>query len=660
MTAMSKSPLMIILGLAVGGLSGWFTGRLVFDAGVPAKDNAAAAKVVTPAKVPEAKAANATAFEKDEVLQARMVFAQQVQKAGESELGLLLKRAQELTDPMEREQRVHLVALQFAEVSAEASATKFITDDPEVAVGIMKGWAAKDGSTALRWAMDLKKFDQRMLALDTLLPAMAASNPEGLLEFTNQMKDRALDSPETYRAIFSAMTLKDPAKAVSQIPGIKVPALREQACAGAAESWARLDAPAAVAWARGLTAPNERANALQSAVRVMAETDPRGAMSALDQLDPGIFPVGEKPHAAIAAGLAKLDLKESIKWVKSLEVEKHDVESILTESVLGALPEINATSLVELYQGVDVAKQNSDFAETVNVGRGLQSVLLQWRPADLGAALQEAGDLPSSEARQSVINYLSWRLASEQPDQALATAATAPPAVQERLARHLATTSASKGQLTSVMQALELTKDPTRKLELSREAAVNLSKHHPEQAAAFLEQLPAEAQPAAAAKMIPSLVGRDPQSALALAEKLPEEARATHVNLVSHAWAREDAQASLRWATAQPAGPQRDAAASGVVSALYEKEPRTAYPLAREISDKETRVSQLQAVFGSWMFNDAGAAQLAIASSGLPPDELAAALTPPPDGHPNPAARDRDLGTEDEEATPEEPTPPTK
>ena len=657
---MSKSPLMILLGLAVGGVSGWFAGRLGSDAVAPAKENTAAAKVMTQAKLPDKKPPTSATFEKDEVLQARIVYAQQVQKAGESELELLLKRAQELTDPMERAQRQNLVALQYAEVSAEASATKFITEDPEVAMGIMKGWAAKDGSTALRWAMDLKKFDQRILALETLLPAMAASNPEGLLEFTSQLKDRPLDSPETYRAIFSAMTLKDPAKAVSQIPGIKEPALREQACAGAAESWARLDAPAALAWAKSLTAPNDRANALQSAVRVMAESDPRAAMAALDQLDPGIFPSGEKPHAAIAASLAKLDLKESIKWVKSLEVGKHDVESILTESVLGALPEITATSLVELYQGVNVAKQNSDFADTVNVGRGLQSILLQWRPADFGAALKEAGELPSSEARQSVINYLSWRLASEHPDQALAAAATAPPAVQERLSRHLANASATQGQITTLMQALELTKDPTRRLELSREAAVSLSKHHPEQAAAFLEQLPAEAQPAAAAKMIPSLVARDPQSALALSDKLPEEARATHTNLVTHAWAKADPQASLRWMSTLPVGPQRDAAASGVVSALYAKEPGTAYPLAKEISDKETRVHQLQAVFGSWMFNDAGAAQRAIASSGLPPDELAAALTPPPDGHPNPAARDRDLGTDDEETPPTDPASPKK
>ena len=613
---------------------------------------------MAPAKMRDAKSAKPTGPEKDDVLQARMVFAQQVQKATESELGLMLKRARELTDPTERAQREHLIALQYAEVAAEASATKFIAEDSEVAVGVMKGWAAKDGSTALRWAMDLKKFDQRMLALDTLLPAMAASNPEGLLEFTNQMKDHSLDSPETYRAIFSALALKDPAKAVSQIPGIKVSALREQACAGAAESWARLDAPAAVAWAKSLTAPNDRANALQAAVRVMAETDPRAAMTALDQLDPGIHPNGEQPHAAIAASLAKLDLKESIKWVKALDVRKHDVESMLTESVLGALPEITATSLVELYQGVDVAKQNSDFAETVNVGRGLQSVLLQWRPADFSAALQEAGELPSSEARQSVINYLSWRLAKEQPDQALATAATAPPAVQERLARHLANTSATQGQITTLMKALELTTDPTRRLELSRETALQLSKHHPDQAGAFLEQLPAEAQAAAAAKMVPALVARDPQSALALAEKLPEEARATHTNLVSHAWAKADAQASLRWTNDLPAGPQRDAAASGVVSALYEKEPRTAYPLAKEISDKESRVNQLQAVFGSWMFNDAGAAQLAIASSGLPPDELVAALTPPPDGHPNPAARDRDLGTDDEESPPTDPASP--
>ena len=653
MAAMTKSPLVIFLGLVVGALLGGWAGRAARPVVVPVA--AVAPTAITQAKADEALP-KATRPEADGVLLARWEFAQQVQKSDEAQLSLMLERARAATDPLERSERMQLVALRYAALNPQASAEKYLSGELDFSLAILKGWGAKDGLAAVQWAMDLKGLQERTVAMEAILPTLAVANPEGLAALAAQPEHRVLETPEVAQEIFSAWAMRDPAGAIAKLPTLKNPRMRERGHAAVARTWAKRDVQAAMAWAKSLPPGRDRANALQGAVNVLGESDPHAAIEALNLIDPKAVFGEEPPHAAIAASLARLDVAEAAKWVKGLDAKVHDVESILAESVFNALPEVTATSLVTLFQGVDVAKQNSDFSNTVEAGRGLQGLLLQWRPADFGAALQEAVALPSCEARQSVINYLTWRLAKEQPEQVLAAAAGATPAVQEKLALHLAHQFAERGDLEGLGKAGKLMTEPTRQLELTREAGMLLATHHPEQAAAFLEQLPAEAQPAAAAKMIPSLVAWNPQEALALSEKLPEEARPLHAALVVGEWAKSDAAAAVRWAQEQPAGPIRDAAASGAVSTLYNKEPQTAYPLARGISDRETRVNQLQAVYHEWLFLDAGAAQAAMASAGLPADELAAALKPPPDNHPNPAALDRDLMSEDAPA--EEETPP--
>jgi hypothetical protein len=289
-----------------------------------------------------------------------------------------------------------------------------------------------------------------------------------------------------------------------------------------------------------------------------------------------------------------------------------------------------------------VAGRATDFSEKLNVGSGLLSSLLRWNPKDPTGAWQEVSALPAGEARDTVLNYLSWKLSHEDPAHALSLAAQAEDSTKITLAGHLARAFAEQGKVNELAQAIKLAGSGGQAITAARDSAALLAKNYPERGAEFLQQLSEDLRPAAAAQMVPSMVARDPAAAIALAETLPPEAQPQQLGVVAAAWAKQNSTESMRWAETLPMGPQRDAAAASLAGTLQTKEPHNAFTWAHEIGDPEMRVHHLQTVLNEWLFQDAVAAQQAIATAQIPPDELAKAFLPVDTGHPNPKALDRD------------------
>ncbi len=635
-----KPSLVYLLTLSASTLIGWWLGHLARPASAALGNTAKPSEPKAQVQLPDL--AQLGPPQKDGALLDRWNFARVVEQTPIEELASLLKKARSNTDPSERRERELMVATRYAQLDPEKTAAEGLKEDRALAMLVISAWAAQDGAAAAEWVTKQGDLADRTEGMNLALASFANANPEACLDYLERDRNRARAYQESFANLFTSLTKRSPARAIEFLAKVTHPVCRLEGYAAVGRAWAQRDPQAALAWAKGLGDQHERANALQGAVTVVAESDPHAAIQALNMIDPAGKPTGETPHRAIAKALAKLNFDEAVQWVKQLDPLKHNQEALLTQSVLPSMQNVTATALVDLFKGVDVAGRSSDFSETLNLPLGLLPALLHWQVKDVSAMLKEVITLPTGEGRDCVLNFLCWKMSQENPAAALQFAAQADAGTREKLAGHLARTLATEGKVAELAQAIKFNPAEGAATVAARDAAALLAKNFPERGVEFLQQLREDLRPVAAARMVPDLVLRDPTAAVALAETLPAEAQAQQMGVVAAEWAKVNSTESMRWAQTLSAGPQRDAAAANLAATLVNKEPHNAFTWAHQISDPAQRAPQLQSVLNEWLFQDATAAQRAIAKAQIPPDELAKALQPMDDGHPNPGGRDRD------------------
>jgi hypothetical protein len=576
----------------------------------------------------------------------RWAFASTVKETPLERLTDLLKQVRSFTDADERDERETLLAMRYAELDRGASMRTLLDKDESFAMHVVSAWAALDGPGCMDWINTVRELKDHLSCVSAFKANYAHSSPERYLEMVDRDPASEKRFHGAYTDIFTALCRRSPQDAIKALPKVKIARGRLDGYAAVGATWARRDPTAALAWAKGLEQRHERANALNAVVGVLAETDPHAAIKGLNLIDTGGEPNGVSPHQAIAAGLAKIDFNEAVSWVKSLDPVRHNLEAMISQTLLASLPKVNAKALVDLYQGVDVSGRVADFSEQLNIGSGLLNALLHWTPTDASAAFAEVKTMPTGASRDTVLNYLGWKLAQQDPATAMKIAESADASIKSMLAGHLTRTLAKAGKVADLLAAVKLGAGSGQLLNPLRDAATALSLNFPERNAEFLTGLPDDLRPAAASKMIPALVTRDPESALALANSMRPEEQPAQLGVVAAEWAKQNSTNSMRWAESLPAGPQRDAAASALAGTLFNKEPHNAFYWAHEISVPEQRVRQQQSVMHEWLFQDAVAARSALAAARLTNEEQAQVLQRIDTGHPNPAALDRDLNYE--------------
>lgn len=646
----------LIITVGCGLLVGWGIGRLLRPV-APRPSEVVGATVSDAPKHEAAELPPVKRPAQDPTLQERWDFANEVKSAAASMLETHLSRTQQLTDPVERAQRLEIIAMRCAEVDPKKFLAKFMSQDRDFAQDILLAWGALDGQGSLGWAQSLEGLADRKFAYGTMIKGMAAVDPQGLLKMVKEGSLGMSVPPETLGTALTALTKRDPEQAIKELTSLPPSPMRQRCFDTVSEVWAHQDPQAALRWAKGLGDLNDRTQALCGALRAMAETDPRAARDAVDLLAAHKDMRVRLPHGAIALGLARENLDEAEAWVKSLDPTRHHLEQLLTQFVLPAMEKVDAQSLLKLFGSVEVGGRNADFSNPMNLGRGLLSVLVNWKPEDLQGAWNQASAQPPTPARESVLNYLAWQLASADPAAALAQAeaATGDPVGRARLAQHLSEAFAKAGDTEKLKAALALTNDPAQQSTAINTAATTLAKENPGLAEQFLDSLPPAARASGLATMAPMLVARDPEAAAGLAASLTTEDAVVPISLVAAEWAKFNIAAATAFAGKFETGAKRDAATAGLVGAMHQSHPKEVLKLVKSISDSEIRAAQLQTLLHSWMEADAQAARSALAVSGLAEKEIAAALIPPPDGHPNPEVRNRDAAESELEGSSPEP-----
>ncbi len=88
-------------------------------------------------------------------------------------------------------------------------------------------------------------------------------------------------------------------------------------------------------------------------------------------------------------------------------------------------------------------------------------------------------------------------------------------------------------------------------------------------------------------------------------------------------WVAADSWGASAWLAAQPGGPDRDAAAEQLATAIGKDEPDSAWKWAGSIADPAGRSRAMEAVLNTWVKTDALAARAALDNAG-PLDEATA------------------------------------
>ena len=145
----------------------------------------------------------------------------------------------------------------------------------------------------------------------------------------------------------------------------------------------------------------------------------------------------------------------------------------------------------------------------------------------------------------------------------------------------------------------------------------------PDVALAWIRSLPEdERKPVrdSAAQML--LMMRPAAGAELLMEGAEEKDKPMIYDRVVMQWANQDARAAGEWLGKQPQGPALDSARMSYARSIAQRDPAAAMDWARSVQTEGQRPESIGQIYQMWRGKDPAAAEAALATSGLPPEQL--------------------------------------
>jgi hypothetical protein len=163
----------------------------------------------------------------------------------------------------------------------------------------------------------------------------------------------------------------------------------------------------------------------------------------------------------------------------------------------------------------------------------------------------------------------------------------------------------------------------TRK-QLQENLIRSWSMSDPEAAVKWLRTRPEEEQPglrSAAGQMV--MMSDPKRGADLLLDGVQDKERPRVYDTIVGQWAYRDPRGAAEWLTKQPQGQELDGARRTFVSIVANRDPSAAMDWAKSIVNPEQRVASIQQAYTTWRGKDAGAADTALDTSGLPEEKIA-------------------------------------
>lgn len=158
-----------------------------------------------------------------------------------------------------------------------------------------------------------------------------------------------------------------------------------------------------------------------------------------------------------------------------------------------------------------------------------------------------------------------------------------------------------------------------------------LAKTSREQAVTALADLPAESRSDKAVELFSNWARTDPTRAVKGLADLPEDLKTPQLySAFAKQWTEGNVGAASQWVKDLPAGPQQEAAVTGLAAGLAQDYPAEAFTWAATLTDPADRREALQNVINRTPPESLSAAVEALRALDLPPEEKAAIQLPAP------------------------------
>ncbi len=390
---------------------------------------------------------------------------------------------------------------------------------------------------------------------------------------------------------------------------------------GQAAGQARIEAdPAAAAQALlGEPATLARNQQLQSALYLLAGSEPVAALSLLEQLPTG--PLRDGVAGMVVAQVAAREPLRALQWVKENKGAANNalLASIITQIAASdpqlAMAEANAIANRTLRsqavtQAVAQTAQHAPQRAAELLGtvddpsartRSVQQIAGTWAQNDYDAALAWAETLSPAE-RRLALRSMGHILLQYDPDAAMRHLEYLDGRDAETLAGSIATQLADQRSLDAALAFVSRYEGTAGHAAMQRQLVDNVARNDPLRAAELAGRIAeAEQRDQAYLSVVTALSERDPAAAAGWIETIESDAMKNHATqrLLGN-WYFADPGAASAWLDRLPRGGHRDAAIAAIVPQVATTDPDSVQRMIDSIQDehmrRRTRLVQAQSL----------------------------------------------------------------
>jgi hypothetical protein len=467
---------------------------------------------------------------------------------------------------------------------------------------VFSQWAQQDPLAASA-AADALPPRQRQEALTAIAGTWSWKDPKGALAWAKSLPD-SHSANMAMSAVFPSLVRED-AEAAAATWRTLTPRQQRQQLPELMQNWASQDKDAALAFARSLSKPQDRASALGAAAAGMGLDNPTALNSLLAEIPEG--PLRVEAMQRIAQQQAHSDPEGLASWLQSVPETARTRVLVENGYWIGNFDPKLAIALLD--STPDAAAEASHLLSTVaqNYASEDPAAALAWassiqspegRSAALGQTLRALAEQdPAGAAQQAValdpkaLDTVIDVWSERDPDALLAWAASAPPDKQE-----LAMLKASMAKSGN---------DPAAGADIVSRMASS-------------SQTPSGSLFSATTEVATAYFRDSVTDSATWAGSLPEgTARNAALQTITEQWTRLDPVAASEWVRQLPAGEGRDAAAERLSTGISQSDPESALIWASSIGAESQRDHTVRMIFEQWKSRDAEAARAGLEASSI-------------------------------------------
>lgn len=422
-------------------------------------------------------------------------------------------------------------ALEYAQGLKKSSERK------QALAAAVGGWAEKDPQAAQEWAAKLTAGPTKDAVYQSLVTAIAASNPEQALTLAQSASPRVAQM--SAYAVFNQWAGRDPQAAAARA-AVLTGTLRRTALNVVAGAWASTDVTGALAWAQALPDASARRDALGSISQQWAQTDPQAAADFATQLAPG---QRSQVLANTLSTWADSDLDGALNWIGQMPDSSEKTRVLQQMSFRGIWQDpARALQIVQLMPAGEMQD---------NV---LRNVASNWIQADPASALAWAQQQTDEHVVKMIWPSIASSMAQNDPLGALNIAQSLTGAERDNTTRNVLSNWAENDPVAALNWALQQIPDGSQKNESVGQAVSTWARNDPAAAEKWIAALPAgEMRDNSLRTASYQFMNNDPATAVQLIAGIGDDKMRTsqYENLAQN-WLRNDPQGAQNWIAQAP------------------------------------------------------------------------------------------------------------